>query len=598
MFLRELKLWNFRKFGNGEFDLSKPHLHVEFKKGLNVLIGENDSGKTAILDAVKLVLKTHAYEWIRVEEKDFHKGTDKLRIELILAELEPEEAKNFIEWLGWEGDGEQAKPILKLILQVEKNKDRILPSDVKAGMDDVGYTLDAEARDYLKTTYLRALRDADSELIAKKNSRLSQILKEHDLFKEKDGIVHPFVANFKNANKEIKEWFNKSEENEGGKPSNKKQIKDVIDSFLSAFISDQYKSNITLSDEEIKSILEKISLGIDGMSNLGLGTLNRLFMAVELLHLKKQWDGLKLCMIEELEAHLHPQAQMKVIEALQKEKNVQFILTTHSPNLASKVKLNELILCNGNDVYPLGKNTRLDENDHKYLEHFLDVTKSNLFFAKGVIIVEGWAEQILIPAIAKKLGYDLSAKEVSIVNVGSTAYLHFARIFLRKDEKKINVPVAIVTDLDNRPESDDGTFDGAEAASKLAQIKKKIGNLDQTNITLNVAKEWTLEWCLFKSSLSELFKESVAEVHSRTKSFKRNEETNEWDPNFMKALISKLKKGKGDSPLDKVAVATVMANKIENASITPDQDPFKTPGDEYLQYIIDAIKHTCKENGD
>ena len=56
MFLRELKLWNFRKFGNGEFDLSKPHLHVEFKKGLNVLIGENDSGKTAILDAVKLVL--------------------------------------------------------------------------------------------------------------------------------------------------------------------------------------------------------------------------------------------------------------------------------------------------------------------------------------------------------------------------------------------------------------------------------------------------------------------------------------------------------------------------------------------------------------
>lgn len=156
-------------------------------------------------------------------------------------------------------------------------------------------------------------------------------------------------------------------------------------------------------------------------------------------------------MIEELEAHLHPQAQMKVIEALQKEKNVQFILTTHSPNLASKVKLNELILCNGNDLYPLGKNTGLVEKDHKYLEHFLDVTKSNLFFAKGVIIVEGWAEQILIPAIAKKLGYDLSAKEVSIVNVGSTAYLHFARIFLRKDEKKINVPVAIVTDLDNRP---------------------------------------------------------------------------------------------------------------------------------------------------
>ena len=556
------------------------------------MIGDNDSGKTAILDAIKLVLKTHAYEWIRVEEKDFHKGTDKLRIELILAELESEEAKNYIEWLGWEGDGDQAKPILKLILQVEKNKDRILPSDVKAGMDDVGYPLDAEAKDYLKTTYLRALRDADSELVAKKNSRLSQILREHDLFKENGEMEHAFVKNFKRVNEEIKDWFNKTEENEGRKPSNKEQIKDVIDSFLSAFISESYKSNITLSDEEIKSILEKISLGIDGMSNLGLGTLNRLFMAVELLHLKKQWDGLKLCMIEELEAHLHPQAQMKVIEALQKEKNVQFILTTHSPNLASKVKLNELILCNGNDVYPLGKNTRLDENDHKYLEHFLDVTKSNLFFAKGVIIVEGWAEQILIPVIAKKLGYDLSAKEVSIVNVGSTAYLHFARIFLRKDEKKINVPVAIVTDLDNRPKSDDGTFDGAEAANKLSQIRKKIGDIDQSNITLNAAKEWTLEWCLFRSSLSELFKESVAEVHSRTKSFKKNKESNTWDPNFKNTLISKLKKAKGDSPLDKLAVATVMANKIE------EQDHSITSDDEYLRYIIDAIKHACKENGD
>ena len=67
--------------------------------------------------------------------------------------------------------------------------------------------------------------------------------------------------------------------------------------------------------------------------------MNRLFMAVELLHLRKQWDGLKLCLIEELEAHLHPQDQMKVIDTLQEEENIQFILTTHSPNLASKVKI-------------------------------------------------------------------------------------------------------------------------------------------------------------------------------------------------------------------------------------------------------------------
>ena len=74
MYLSELKLWNFRKYSKngGTIDLADPHLLVPFKKGINILIGENDSGKTAIIDAIKLVLRTHAIEWIRVEDKDFH----------------------------------------------------------------------------------------------------------------------------------------------------------------------------------------------------------------------------------------------------------------------------------------------------------------------------------------------------------------------------------------------------------------------------------------------------------------------------------------------------------------------------------------------
>lgn len=70
MYLSELKLWNFRKFGGGDIltdknEIRKPDLEVQFQNGLNVLIGENDSGKTAIIDAIKLVLKTHSTEWIR-----------------------------------------------------------------------------------------------------------------------------------------------------------------------------------------------------------------------------------------------------------------------------------------------------------------------------------------------------------------------------------------------------------------------------------------------------------------------------------------------------------------------------------------------------
>lgn len=590
MYLSTLKLWNFRKYGQSDFDLESPHLVVPFKNGLNVLIGENDSGKTAILDAIKLVLKTHAYEWIKVEKEDFFNDSSKLRIELVFKGLSNEEAKNFIEWLGWENQGEDAKPLLRLIYEVEIKDNRILPSDIKAGMDGVGHPLNAEAKYYLKTTYLKALRDADTELIAKKNSRISQILQGHNLFKEELSKPHPFTEWFSDVNVQIKDWFEDENQKEG-QQSNKAQIKDVIDEFLRGFISDSVGSNLSLTNPDIKSILEKISIGIDGSSNLGLGTMNRLFMATELLHLKRDWNGLKLCLIEELEAHLHPQAQMKVVESLQKERDVQFILTTHSPNLASKVPIENLIICKEDKVYSLEKGlTKLEDKNFKFLKRFLDVTKSNLFFAKGIIIVEGWAEEILIPELSKKIGCDLTKHEVSIVNVGSTAYLHFAKILLRADNSKMNIPVAIVTDLDVRPKND-GTFDKKEEVAKENSIRKGLGDLNGTNLTLSIAKEWTLEWCLFKSvTLSELFKQAVNRVHSKTKTFKKLADDS-WHPDFEKTLITKLSKAKGN--LDKVAVANELAELISTSDLLLNED------DDYINYLIGAIKHACKiQHGD
>lgn len=588
MYISELKLWNFRKYGKSDWVLDKPHLLVPFNQGLNVLIGENDSGKTAIIDAIKLVLKTHAYEWIKVEDTDFYYDSSKLRIEIIIRGLNLEEAKNFTEWLGWDGEGEQAEPILRLIYEVEKKNGRILPSDIKAGMDDVGYPLNAEARDYLKSTYLKALRDADVELVAKKNSRVSQILQGHDLFKTVDGVNHQFVNWFIDVNTKIKNWFADDTALPGEK-SNKEQIKDVIDIFLQEFIKDSFSSKLYLADPEIKAILEKISLGIEGEKNLGLGTMNRLYMAAELLHLKKEWNGLKLCLIEELEAHLHPQAQMKVVETLLNEKDVQFILTTHSPNLASKVDIDKLIICNGDEVYPLRKDidTRLEKENYSYLKRFLDVTKSNLFFAKGVIIVEGWAEEILIPTIAERLGYNLTKYEVSIVNVGSTAYLHFAKIFLRKDGKKMNIPVSVITDLDVRPD-ENGVFNPSKESEKRDKIEQDFSVFKDTDVKLGIAKQWTLEWCLFNSlSLSDDFKESVLKVHSKTDEFKKDGSGN-FKPEFKKKLIHKLSKKDGTSPLDKVAVANVLSERITENRIVIDQS------DEYINYLVEAIKHVCR----
>ncbi len=586
MYLSELRLWNFRKYTNedGVIDETKPHLTVPFTKGLNVLIGENDSGKTAIIDAIKLVTKTHSMEWIHLFETDFSLGCDQLRIEIIFTELSDSEAAPFTDKVQINSD--TAIVSLHLVLEASKNAGKILPYEVKA-YDGTLKSMNANEKELIKATCLRALRDADYDLTAKKNSRLSQILMGHELFQEGAAGKNTFENIIANANDRITEWF---KDETGGAKSNKSQIKDVIDSFIESFLSDNYESELSISDSNIKNILEKISIGIKDTTNMGLGTMNRLFMATELLHLRRMNEGVKLCLIEELEAHLHPQAQMKVIEGIQQENGVQFILTTHSPNLASKVKISmnntSVVLCKNNDVYPLTKGrTKLEENDYAYLENFLDVTKSNLFFAKGVIIVEGWAEDMIIPVLANNLDKNLTRHEVSVVNVGSTAYLHYARILMRKDGKALNYPVSIVTDYDVRPK-DDWTFDKAEEKNKLDAINGKLDCDDNPNVKLFLATHWTLEWCLFMSNaLSTIFKEACSKIHSKTTEFKKTPGGDFDDEKFRNKLAEKLK----DRSLDKVAIASNICLSIKNLTTKLDIKENDT-----AYYLVQAINHVCK----
>ena len=210
-----------------------------------------------------------------------------------------------------------------------------------------------------------------------------------------------------------------------------------------------------------------------------------------------------------------------------------------------------------------------------------------MFFAKGVILVEGWAEEILIPTIAKTMGKDLTANEVSIVNVGSTAYLHFARIFMPNDGTVMDYPVAIVSDLDVRPD-EQYCFDHAKENAKRQSKESDLECVNYNNIKLFLTKEWTLEWCLFNStSLGALFKEAVSIVHSGTAEFKKDEH-NQWDDESFKRKLRENLLPNASNPLDKVKVANVLSLLIEQ------RKPTLLPDDSYIQYIVDAISHACK----
>ncbi len=602
MYLSNIKLWNFRKFGTlGDIDLQHPNLNLSFTKGLNVLIGENDSGKSAILEAIKMILKTHAYERLMWLKEDFYEGTAELRIELLIDGLTNSEAARFTEWLGWT-DGNPPRPILRLICTVRLIDDKPIPHEIRAGMDEAGTAIDSQAREYLKVTFLKPLRDAENELTAKRYSRLSQILEGHDLFKKGANGKELFEDYVATANRQIKEWF-EDDTAEDGQLSNKDQIKGVIDGFLGSFIQKDTASSFSISGSHIRDILEKLSLNLDGTTRPGLGTMNRLHMAAELLHLQKPgWNGIKLCLVEEEEAHLHPQAQMKVLETIQKQKGTQFIITTHSPNLASKVELseddlNQVVICKDGKVFPMGPSyTLLGKDDYEFLNHFLDVTKANLFFAKGIILVEGWAEEIILPAIAKGMGKDLTAHEVSIINVGSTAYMRYAKIFMRRNLESMGCKVAIVTDLDVRPSDNEGQFDAVQEEEKRKSITEKVDTTNYPDVSWHIADHWTLEWCLNESGMfGDLFKEAVSKVHTRTDAFKK-ENGQFKSEDFKAALIDKLRKykinGEGKhvaaTQLDKVEVAYQFAKLVKGAVI--DYDHFD--GDS-AKYLVDAINHVC-----
>lgn len=505
---------------------------AEFNQGFNLIIGPNDSGKTTFIDAIRLVLGTRTEEKISIQESDLRDTGPLPRIDLTIKfNDETSEARWFTEFLTPVEDGSLQ---LDLYCQTELSSAGFYFQRRTAGPNfETAKELSASVLEHLRATYLKPIRDASLDLGSSQYSRLARILKAHSKVEDhKDKLFDEYNR----ASEEINKIFGIFEETEGVLySSTTKTVQDHYNSFSEKQDIEEtkigFKNPNGRSPRYLQSILQKLDIWTNG--NLpGLGTANTLYMASELMLLDDvAKDNLKLALIEELEAHIHPTRQLKIVQSLQKicdKDGTQIIATSHSPNLASRAKIKNILLCYSGGLYDfrVGNTGLTDEaGDYKYLERFLDVTKSNMFFSRGLIFVEGPTEQFLIPVFAEVLGYNLIDYGVSVINLNQLAFKRFARAFTRSGDAKNPIPVAIVTDADKKTKE--------QVATTLAEYNNSENNISwhfgltiedapiqtaETSITNNRA---TFEKIIFAAresngSLFTLYKKAFSDLGKGT----------------------------------------------------------------------------------
>ena len=536
MYISGVKIENFRGIGKETI--------FKFNPGISVLVGENDSGKSTVIDAIRYVLGTTDQNWYKVELSDYYNENteNEINISVCFSDLSLKEKAAFMECLTYTQTGEKLylNWTAKYMKNVKPNRTLV---NLTCGKNGDVSAPSPEARELLRVTYLRPLRDAYAQMKAGRNSRLAQIISSisglnsgNDKYESGvdindlslSGIFD--LSNYLLANHEQIKQVNES-------------IKEILKQKM-MLNGDVLDTEIVVSglgnteEKKVYSLLEKLDLRVhnetsDNYGNVGLGTSNLLSMACEML-LNSDSENSSFMLIEEPEAHIHAQRQLKMMQSLQNgKKNQQIIMTTHSLILTSVVELNNLILLQNHKSYPMGKGyTYLDDDDYKYLERFLDATKANLFFAKGVLIVEGPGEELLLPTVGKLIGRNLTDYGVSIVDVKSTGLMRYAGIFRRKKGECLKIPVACITDRDVLPDcapaicikseyEDKKKWPKnrrwkveSEITNKKAYIDKIKNKLQGQYVKVYLPEQWTLEYELAKDGLGIDMLNVIAKLRS------------------------------------------------------------------------------------
>lgn len=436
MHLAKLVIKNFRKL---------QHAELSFQAGLNVLVGGNNVGKTAVVDALRALLAGHDEPYPRLGEEDVHRpigGTPSgdIVFEYVFSGLDADDEADFLAALVPDAAG-KLEAHIKIRYSDPDKGGRLRAKRWCGEHEDIGLT--ADMMENLRGVYLPPLRDASQSLKPGRTSQLARLLQ---LLAEEEGVKGIDKA-LKDLDKELKTHL----------PIVNTQK--AIDTRHKTMLGSQLAQllEVGLSANNFKSLKSRLSLVVDAfeIEQNGLGFNNLIYMAVVLSELTKNLDSCyRGLIVEEPEAHLHPQLQavllqyLQSIQAVDGEKPVQLFVTSHSPNFASSANLDSLVCLvdTGTAVETfLPRRVNFEKGKREKLERYLDVTRAELFFARRVIFVEGAAELLMVDALAKRMGYNLRQHGVSLISVEGLNFDSFLPLF---GDKALKIPVAVLTDAD------------------------------------------------------------------------------------------------------------------------------------------------------
>lgn len=445
MYLSDIKIEGFRLFKE------KRILHL--RKGLNVLVGENGCGKSTVIDAIRLLLNEDEYARNGISEEDFYSSVDKkewvdnISIKGRFSDLSEDKKVEYITWLD-----KDYNAVLNIDIAKKQDRRHNYKRAVWGG-EASNSVFEWEILNDIQCVYLPALRDAEKKLKASRGSRLARLLinlSQKTLEeKRKAGELMDIEQDVNNFNAELAKKPDIAKANE--------LINESLEKALGTVFAQTTK--IQFGDVTFERIVEALRIVFfpgkqpaeesvyRNLFENSLGYNNLIYLATILAEfegLKENYSSPRILLIEELEAHLHPQIQIKVLKYLkeQAEKNdIQIIITTHSATIASATPIENIISFNmAKSEIKITSLSRCVKNKQakQFINRWMDTTRSTLLFSKGNIFVEGLAEALLIPKLAEiylgslkvdNIPKSLEEAGISVINMSGIFFQYFMKLY-------------------------------------------------------------------------------------------------------------------------------------------------------------------------